>query len=165
MKILVIAEHNNEIVKASTFSTINAASQIDQNIDVLVVGSDCNNVASELSNTQYIKKILLIDDTKFQNPIAENISKIITSCAEEYTHILAPASTFGKNIMPRVAALLDVAQISDIIKIEGKKVFKSFNYNIPSDISSSAFFIVLTLLAEDSNLVLKKVGINYYQKN
>ena len=58
MKILVIAEHNNETVKASTFSTINAASQIDQNIDVLVVGSDCNNVTSELSNTQYIKKIL-----------------------------------------------------------------------------------------------------------
>ena len=123
MKILVIAEHNNETVKASTFSTINAASQIDQNIDVLVVGSDCNNVTSELSNTQYIKKILLIDDIKFQNPIAENISKIITSCAEEYTHILAPASTFGKNIMPRVAALLDVAQISDIIKIEGEDTF------------------------------------------
>ena len=61
MKILVIAEHNNETVKASTFSTINAASQIDQNIDVLVVGSDCNNVTSELSNTQYIKKILLIE--------------------------------------------------------------------------------------------------------
>ena len=123
MKILVIAEHNNEIVKASTFSTINAASQIDQNIDVLVVGSGCNNVTSELSNTQYIKKILLIDDIKFQNPIAENISKIITSCAAEYTHILAPASTFGKNIMPRVAALLDVAQISDIIKIEGEDTF------------------------------------------
>ena len=163
MKILVIAEHNNENVKASTFSTINAASQIDQNIDVLVVGSDCNNVTSELSNTQYIKKILLIDDTKFQNPIAENISKIITSCAEEYTHILAPASTFGKNIMPRVAAILDVAQISDIIKIEGEDTFVRPIYagNALATVQSQDSKKVITVRPTSFDAVSKEGGKDY----
>lgn len=123
MGVLVVAEHNNEELKSSTLSTINAALQIDKNIDVLVVGSQCNNVVNVLSNTQNIQKVLLAEDSKYKNPIAENISKIILSCAEEYTHILAPASTFGKNIMPRVAAMLDVAQVSDIIQIKSEDTF------------------------------------------
>ena len=123
MGILVLAEHNNIELKSSTLSTINAAQQIDQNIHVLLVGSDCNNVAKVLSTTQNVKKVLLVENPKYKNPIAENISKIILSIAENYTHILAPASTFGKNIMPRVAAILDVAQVSDIIKVENEDTF------------------------------------------
>jgi len=123
MKLLVLAEHNNKDLKSSTLSTINAASKIDQNIDILIIGSNCESVINKLKNTQNIKKILVVNDENYENPIAENISQIIISVAEHYTHILAPASTFGKNIMPRVAAKLDVAQISDIIKIETADTF------------------------------------------
>ena len=123
MKLLVLAEHNNKDLKSSTLSTINAASKIDENIDVLVVGSSCDNVTKKLKNVKNIKKVLVVDDLKYENPIAENISQIILSVSENYTHILAPASTFGKNIMPRVAVILDVAQISDIIKVENSDTF------------------------------------------
>ena len=123
MKLLVLAEHNNKDLKSSTLSTINAASKIDENIDVLVVGSSCDNVTKKLKNVKNIKKVLVVDGSKYENPIAENISQIILSVSENYTHILAPASTFGKNIMPRVAVILDVAQISDIIKVENSDTF------------------------------------------
>ena len=123
MSVLVLAEHNNEELRSSTLSTINAAKQINENIEVLVVGSSCDNVVNKLSNDKNVKKILLLDDLKYKDPIAENISEVIISYADNYTHILAPASTFGKNIMPRVAAILDVAQISDIIKIESDDTF------------------------------------------
>ena len=123
MSLLVIAEHNNAELKSSTLSTINAAQQINSHIDVLVIGSACDNVINKLSKIQSVTKVLVVEDDKYKNHIAENFSKIILSCAENYTHILAPASTFGKNIMPRVAAILDVAQISDIIKIENDNTF------------------------------------------
>jgi len=123
MKILVLAEHNNKELKASTLSTITAASQINENIEVLVIGSECDQVINKLKNIKFVKKINVIDNSKYLNPIAELISPILVSLADSYTHILAPASTFGKNIMPRVAALLDVAQVSDIIKVEGPDTF------------------------------------------
>ena len=123
MGILVLVEHDNKDVKASTLSTINAAQQIGPNVDALVIGSDCEAVSSKLSAFKDVNKIFVLDDAKYINPIAENISEIIMNVAENYTHILAPASTFGKNIMPRVAAKLDVAQISDIIKIESEDTF------------------------------------------
>ena len=105
MKLLVLAEHNNKDLKSSTLSTINAASKIDENIDVLVIGSSCDNVTNKLKNVKSIKKVFVVDDLKYENPIAENISQIILSVSENYTHILAPASTFGKNIMPRSKVL------------------------------------------------------------
>ena len=123
MKILVLAEHNNKELKASTLSTITAASQINENIEVLVIGSECDQVINKLKNIKFVKKINVIDNSKYLNPIAELISPILVSLADSYTHILAPASTFGKNIMPRVAALLDVAQVSDIIKVESPDTF------------------------------------------
>ena len=123
MKILVLAEHNNKELKSSTLSTITAANQINENIEVLVVGSECDQVINKLKNIKFVKKINVIDNSKYLNPIAELISPILISLADSYTHILAPASTFGKNIMPRVAALLDVAQVSDIIKVESPDTF------------------------------------------
>ncbi len=123
MTVLVISEHNNKELKSSTLSTINAALQIDQSVDVLIVGSECDDVIKILSNTKNVKKVLVADDVKYKNPIAENIANIILSCVDNYSHILAPASTFGKNIMPRVAAVLDVSQVSDIIKIESEDTF------------------------------------------
>lgn len=123
MNVLVLAEHNNSELKTSTLSAIKAALEIDQNVEVLVVGSACDNVTKKLVGVKNIKKIIVIDDQEYLNPIAEFISPIIISLADNYSHILAPATTFGKNIMPRVAALLDVAQISDIIKVESEDTF------------------------------------------
>ena len=123
MNVLVLAEHNNSELKTSSLSAIKAALEIDQNVDVLVVGSACDNVTNKLAGVKNIKKIIVVDDQEYLNPIAEFISPIIISLADNYSHILAPATTFGKNIMPRVAALLDVAQISDIIKVESEDTF------------------------------------------
>ena len=116
MSILVLAEHNNKELKTSTLSTITAASKINENIDVVVIGSECNEVINKLKNVKFVKKIILVDNPMYVNPIAELISPIIISLANNYTHIISPASTFGKNIMPRVAVLLDIAQVSDVIK-------------------------------------------------
>ena len=123
MSILVIAEHNNIEVKSSTLNTINAASQLGSEIEVLVLGSNIDNISKEISSYQYVSKVIFIDSEKFENAIAENIEPVILSLAEKYSHILAPATTFGKNVMPRVAVKLDVAQISDIVNIENEDTF------------------------------------------
>ena len=123
MSVLVLAEHDNIEIKSSSLNTIGAASQIDQDIDVLLIGSSCEDLANKIVNIQNIKKVIVVDGPQYQNPIAENIAPIIISLSDNYSHILAPATTFGKNIMPRVAAILDIAQISDIIKVESKDTF------------------------------------------
>ena len=123
MSILVIAEHNNIEVKSSTLNTINAASQLGSEIEVLVLGSNIDNISKEISSYQHVSKVIFIDSEKFENAIAENIEPVILSLAEKYSHILAPATTFGKNVMPRVAVKLDVAQISDIVNIESEDTF------------------------------------------
>ena len=123
MSVLVLAEHDNVDIKSSSLNTIGAASQIDQDIDVLLIGSSCEDLANKIVNIQNVKKVIVVDGPQYQNPIAENIAPIIISLSDNYSHILAPATTFGKNIMPRVAAILDIAQISDIIKIESKDTF------------------------------------------
>ena len=123
MSILVLAEHNNLEVKSSTLNTINAASKINNEIEVLVLGYEIENISNEISNCQNVTKVLSLDDQKFENAIAENIEPIIVSLAEKYSHILAPATTFGKNIMPRVAVKLDVAQLSDIVSVESEDTF------------------------------------------
>ena len=123
MSILVLAEHNNIELKTSTLSAITAASKISENIEVLIIGSEFNEVTNKLKNVKFVKKIIVVDNPMYVNPIAELISPIIVSLANNYTHIISPASTFGKNIMPRVAVLLDVAQVSDVIKIESSDTF------------------------------------------
>ena len=123
MSVLVLAEHDNIEIKSSSLNTIGAASQIDQDIDVLLIGSSCEDLANKIVNIQNVKKVIVVDGPQYQNPIAENIAPIIISLSDNYSHILAPATTFGKNIMPRVAAILDIAQISDIIKVESKDTF------------------------------------------
>ena len=123
MSILVLAEHNNKELKSSTLSTITAASQIDENIEVLIIGFECEEVSNELKNIKLVKKIIEVNNDKYKNPIAELFTPVINALAENYTHIMAPASTFGKNIMPRLAAILDVSQVSDIIKVESPDTF------------------------------------------
>ena len=123
MSILVLAEHNNIDVKSSTLSTISAASQIDQEIEVLVTGHHCEELANKISKCEKVSKVINVDNEKLKNPIAENIEPIVLSIAKNYTHIMAPATTFGKNIFPRIAVKLDIAQVSDVIKILSSDTF------------------------------------------
>ena len=123
MSVLVLAEHNNIEIKAATFNIIFAASKIDSNVEVLLIGSGCEKLANELSNCQYVQKVLLLDKPQFENSIAELYAPVIESLSENYTHIIGPATTFGKNIFPRVAVKLDISQISDVIKIIEKDTF------------------------------------------
>ena len=123
MSILLLAEHNNKNLQSSTFSTVTAAMQINDDVHILVAGHENDSVAIEAASIPEVKKVLLLNDSKFSNQLAESISPIIVNIADQYSHILAPATTYGKNIMPRVAATLDISQISDIIKIESEDTF------------------------------------------
>ena len=123
MSILVVAENSNKEIKSSTLNSINAASKINDDIHLVVIGNQCEDVAKKAALIEKVKKVIHIDDPQYENIIAESITPIIVSLSDKYTHILAPASTFGKNLMPRVAALLDLSQISDVIRIENEDTF------------------------------------------
>ena len=123
MSVLVLAEHNNKDIKSSTLSTISAASQIDKEIHVLVTGCQCEELAEKISKCEKVSKVYLVDNEKLKNPIAENIEPVVLSIANNYSHIMAPATTFGKNIFPRIAVKLDIAQVSDVIKIISADTF------------------------------------------
>jgi electron transfer flavoprotein alpha subunit len=123
MSILVIAEHDNTQLKAATLNTVTAASQLGDDIHLLVAGSGCAAVAEAAAKIAGISKVLVADDAAYEHPLAEGLSLLITQLAEGYSHVLASATTYGKNFMPRVAALLDVAMLSDITAIESEDTF------------------------------------------
>jgi len=123
MSILVVAEHDNSKLKTFSLNTINAVSKIDSDIHVLVAGSKCENVCKEVAAVPLVKKVLQSDSSNYENYLAENLTPLVVKLAEKYTHITASANTFGKNFMPRVAALLDISQVSDIVKINGPDTF------------------------------------------
>jgi len=124
MSILVIAEHDNAEVKASTLNAIAAAKAIGGDIDLLVAGSGCGAVAEAAARLDGVTRVLVADAAHYADQGAENVAELISSRASGYSHVLAPATTFGKNVLPRVAATLDVAQISDIIAVESADTFK-----------------------------------------
>ncbi|SET83638.1 electron transfer flavoprotein subunit alpha/FixB family protein [Thalassotalea agarivorans] len=123
MSILVIAEHDNASLKADTLKTVAAAQAIGGDIHVLVAGSDCAVAAEQASKANGVSKVFVADNAAYTNQLAENVSALVVELAGDYDHILAAASTTGKNFMPRVAALLDVAQVSDIIAVESADTF------------------------------------------
>lgn len=123
MSILVIAEHDNAALKAATLNTIACATTIGGPVDVLVAGSHCAPVAQVVAKLNGVAKVRLADAPTYADQTAENLAELILANAAGYTHILAPASTFGKNVLPRVAALLDVAQISEICGVESADTF------------------------------------------
>ena len=123
MSALLIAEHNNKEIKPFTLNAITAASQIDQDLHVLVVGNKCDEVVKSISQVPNVKKVIHVDNEVYENFLAENFTSIIFKHAENYTHIVCSANTFGKNLMPRVAALLDTSQVSDIIKVISPDTF------------------------------------------
>ena len=174
MSILVLSENSNNELKSSTLNTIFAASEISEDIDVLVIGNQCEEVVKTVSQIKKVKKILHLDNPIFENPIAENIAPVVVSLAEKYTHILAPASTYGKNIMPRVAAVLDLSQISDIIKVESEDTFIRPIYagNAFATVQSTEKKKIITIrptsfdsvLIEDGNAEIEKILFDSDQK-
>ena len=118
MAVLVIAEHDNRTLKPATLNAAAAAKELgDPALDVLVAGKECAAVAEAAARIEGVRKVLFADDEAYDHGLAENLAPLIARLAEGYSHVLAPATTFGKNVMPRVAALLDVMQISDISAI------------------------------------------------
>ena len=124
MSILVIAEHNNNNLKGPTLNTVAAAKELGNEITLLVAGSDIDSVTSEAQQLNGVTKILACDDNLYQNSLAEELSNLVISLAGSFSYILAPATTFGKNLLPRISAKLDVQQISDIISVESEDTFK-----------------------------------------
>ncbi|MBD5801553.1 Electron transfer flavoprotein subunit alpha [Azoarcus sp. Aa7] len=123
MSILVIAEHDNRTLKGATLNTITAAAAIGADIHVLVAGSGCSAVAEAVSSINGVIRVLLADAPHLDALLAEDLAKLVTQLAGGYSHVLAPATAFGKNFLPRVAALLDVAQISDVVAVESANTF------------------------------------------
>jgi electron transfer flavoprotein alpha subunit len=123
MAILVIAEHDNTALKAATLNTITAAGRIGGDIHVLIVGSGCAAVAQTAAQVAGVAKVLLADAPHYADHAPEDLAALVVPAAGGYSHILAPATSNGKNLMPRVAALLDVAQISDIVAVDAADTF------------------------------------------
>ena len=123
MTTLVIAEHDNASIKSATRNTITAAAELGAEITLLVVGTDCQAAANEAASIAGVAKVLVADSAVYAHQLPEAVAPLIAQVASNFTHILAPATTTGKNLMPRVAALLDVAQISDIVTIKSAYTF------------------------------------------
>ncbi len=123
MAILIVADHDNNNIHAGTLSTVSAGNKIDQDLTVLIAGHTCREAAEEMASIEGVKQVLCCDNEIYANAVAENITTLIVGLADSYTHILFSASNNGKNIMPRVAALLDVAGISDVAEIKSDDTF------------------------------------------
>lgn len=123
MSVLVYAEHDNKSLKAETLKTVAAAQAMGGDITLLVAGHQCQAVAEEAAKVNGVTKVLVADNAAYEHQLAENISLLVVELASNYDHIVATALSIGKNFMPRVAALLDVAQISDIIAVESSDTF------------------------------------------
>ena len=124
MTALVIAEHDNASLKASTLNTVTAASQCAADIHVLIAGHNCDAAAAAAAQIAGVSKVIVADNAAFADGLAENVAAQALSIAKQYTHVLAPATAYGKNILPRVAACLDVGQISEITKVDAPDTFE-----------------------------------------
>ena len=147
MSTLVIAEHDNAGLNPATLNTVAAAQALGGDIDVLVAGENCAGAAAAAQAVAGVRKVLCADNAAYAHQLAENVSLLIAEVAADYDNVLAPSTTSGKNIMPRVAALLDVAQISDIIAVESSDTFKRPIYagNVIATVKSSDAKKVITV--------------------
>ena len=123
MSVLLIAEHNNKELKPFTLNAISAASKVNEEVHVLVLGSNSDSVAKAVSEIPNVKKVIHINNPLYENYLAENYTSVIIRLSKDYSHIMCSANTFGKNLMPRVAALLDISQVSDITKVISEDTF------------------------------------------
>ena len=123
MAILVIAEHDNQNIKTSTLNTITAAQKISDEIHLIILGKGIEALVNKAKSIHVLSKVLKCDNEKLENLLPEISAPVIASVASNYSHILAPASTFGKNLLPRISAILDITQVSDVIEIENENTF------------------------------------------
>lgn len=147
MAILVLADHSNVALGASTLNTIAAAQKIGGDIDVLVAGANCSDASKAAAKAAGVRKVLAADNAALEHQLPENLAPVIAELGKNYTHILASATTAGKNVLPRVAALLDVDQISEITAVESADTFKRPIYagNAIATVQSSAAIKVITV--------------------
>ena len=147
MSVLVIAEHDNESLKVATLNTIAAALALSNEVDVLVAGSSCQNVGLEAAKAAGVTKVLVSDAQTLATGLAENVSTQVLQIAKNYSHILFASTAQGKNVAPRVAALLDVAQVSDVIRVIDANTFERPIYagNAIATVESSDAIKVLTI--------------------
>jgi len=147
MTALVIAEHDNVSLKGSTLNTITAAAQCGGDVHVLVAGHNCSAAAASAAKAAGVTKVLVADAAPFADGLAENIASQVLALAANYSHILAPATAYGKNILPRVAAKLDVGQISEITKVDAPDTFERPIYagNAIATVQSSDAIKVITV--------------------
>ena len=123
MAILIISEHDNAAIKPAVLNTVAAAKAIGGDIDILVAGHHCTPAAQSAAAIPGVRKVLMADAPHYAHGLAENLSTLVVAIAKGFSHVLAPSTSFGKNVLPRVAALLDVSQISDIVKVESADTF------------------------------------------
>ncbi|WP_430437496.1 electron transfer flavoprotein subunit alpha/FixB family protein [Oceanibaculum nanhaiense] len=150
MSILVVAEHDNASLKPATLNTVAAAQQIGGgDIHVLVAGTGCDAAAQAAAKIAGVAKVLVADSAEYAHALAENLAPLVVKLATGYSHVLAPATTSGKNVMPRVAALLDVQQISEIVAVEGADTFIRPIYagNALATVKSSDALKIITVRA------------------
>jgi len=147
MAILVIAEHDNRQLKPGVANTITAATKLGGDVSVLVAGHQCGDAAAAVAKIAGVARVLVADAAHYAVPLAENMAALVLSLADKFTHILAPATGFGKNFMPRIAAQLDVAQVSDISGIESPDTFVRPIYagNILATVQSKDRIKVITV--------------------
>ncbi len=147
MSILVVAEHDNEALRPSTLNTITAAVAIGGDLEILVAGTGCAGVAEAAAKIPGTSKVRLADSAEYEHQLAENLAPLIVGIANDYSHVLAPATTFGKNVMPRAAALLDAQQVSDITAVKSADTFERPIYagNAISTVQSSDPVKVITV--------------------
>ncbi len=147
MAILIYAEHDNSQLKSETLKLANAASKMGDDLHLLVVGSNCAAVANQASKVDGVTKVLVADNTAYEHQLAENVAELVAEIGKDYSHIVCAATTTGKNFMPRVAALLDVAQLSDVIGVQSSDTFVRPIYagNAIATVQSSDSIKVLTV--------------------
>jgi len=149
MPVLIVAEHDNGSIKPAVLNTVTAARKISGDIHILIAGHQCAGAAKAAAQIQGVVKVLVADAPHYEHPLAENLAALVVPLAKSYGHVLAPATSFGKNLMPRVAALLDSAQISDIVKVESADTFVRPIYagNALATVQSSDTVKVITVRA------------------
>jgi electron transfer flavoprotein alpha subunit len=128
MRALVLAEHDNAQLASATLHAVSAAAALGGEVDILVAGERCDEVATAATKVSGVKRVIAVDDAAYAEPVAEDLVALLQALAADYDAIVAASTTFGKNVMPRLAALLDVAQLSDIVAVLGPDTFKRYIY-------------------------------------
>ena len=160
MKTLVIAEHDNASLKAATLNAVAAAGALGGDVDILVAGAGCGAAADAAAQVPGVSKVICADNAAYEHQLAENVSLLVAELGADYDNLLAPSTANGKNIMPRVAALLDVGQISDILSVESADTFKRPIYagNVIATVQSSDLKKVITVRTTAFDAVLAEGG-------